>query len=188
MADLTCVAIRVLVLSPAREAIRAAGQDPAAIPFTGVAALASHVGSALFLIWPAGIASLALVLFARRRALPVALAWAGASLALALGYPTLRQDLLRRFYTAAELAAVLVAVVSLAAWVRRERTLPSFAQSVALLILVAEVGSLFVGAWRWGLFFEAWLLSQAAYAALFAILVVLQGGALWNIKLSSRSQ
>jgi hypothetical protein len=186
-ADLPHMAIVAWVLQPAREAIRAAGADPALVPFAGWTRVLGHIDVALFLTWPAGIAALALVLFTKRRPWPAAMAWAAVSIALALGYPAIRHDLLRRCYTAIELASLAVVAASVLTWGRRDRELPSFPQTVALLIFVAEFGSLFVGAWRWGLFLDAWFFSQVAYATLYAVLIVVQGGALWNIKLPSRS-
>jgi len=58
IANVARLAIISYVLNPARDVMRAAGLDPAMVPFTGRAEVATDVEHALFLLWPAGIAAL----------------------------------------------------------------------------------------------------------------------------------
>jgi hypothetical protein len=174
----------VYALDPARARIVAAGLDPADVPFTGWVALVAHVDGALFLMWAAGLAALAVVLFLRQRMWPVVAAWGAVSIALGIGYPTIRGDLLRRCYLAIELCALATVIVGVAAWRRRQET-PTIAHLCAWMIAVVDFGSLFVGPWSSGLFNNAWFVGQVMYSALYAVLIVAQGGVLW---LPSKSQ
>jgi len=143
-------------------------------PFTGAARLAFHADQALFLTWPAGLTALAILLFAGRRPFPmIALLWAGAVAYLIARYPTIRGETLRRFYLAAELAALAGAVASLASfWQRRATITP--AHTCALLCFGADAATLGAGAWRWG-FWVHWELTQITYALLYTVLLAFQG-------------
>jgi hypothetical protein len=186
--DIIHTALGRLVLWPALDLVRAAGLDPARIPFTGWVRVTVHVDQALFLTWHAGLAALALVVFTKLRPWPVAILWVAASLALALTYPITRGEVLRRVYLAADLIALAVAVASFASWFRRRRPGQGFTfpQLIATLIFAIELGALFVGAWRWNIF-ENWSLSQAAYATLYAACIFLQGAVLWITPSPSQS-
>jgi len=185
--DVALTTIRELIFTPARTAIRAAGLDPAAVPWTGSVRIAFHLHEALFLTWYAGLAALALVVFTKLRPWPVAILWAAVSLALAMTYPITRGEVLRRVYLAADLAALAVAVASFASWFRRRRPGQGFTfpQLIATLVFAIELGALFAGAWRWNVF-ENWSLSQVAYATLYASCIFLQGAVLWLTPSSSQ--
>jgi hypothetical protein len=188
IADGAHTAICELVLVPDQAALRAAGVDPAIVPFTGWTAVACHIDNALFLTWQAGIAALALTVFTKLRPWPVAILWAAASIALALTYPITRGEVLRRVYLAADLVALAVAVASFASWFRRRQPGQGFTfpQLIATSIFTMELGALFVGAWRWNIF-ENWSLSQVVYATLYAGCIFLQGAVLWITPSPSQS-
>jgi hypothetical protein len=138
----------------------------------------AYADAALFLAWPAGIAATALVVFLGRRAWPVALAYAATAGAVIVAYPAIRGALLARLYTAAELAAVLVAVGCGLTWYRgssNERT--TTAQASMSLTAAVELGTI-AFSWRADIF-ASWHLSQVAYLLLFAVLILLQGGYVW---------
>jgi hypothetical protein len=167
----------VLALAPGH-ALAGAG------PLQGWYRVAGHVHAALFLAWPAALAGTSLHVFLRRPAWPAAAVWAVVSAALAAAYPLTRGAVLARVYTAAELASVMVGVGAVATWAPR-REAPTPAHVVVALVLVAEIVAIVAGPWRFNLF-GAWPLAQLAYATIFGVLVVLQGGLLW-IRSSSRA-
>ena len=167
------------VLNPARDTIRAAGLDPARVPFTGGTRLIAHMEPALFLLWPAGIAALSITVFLRRRPWAVAIIWALGSIALAAGYPALRGAALARWYTAAELVSLVVGVGCFVSWLphRKERLAGLHTIVVTLLIAVGLAG-LVVGPWRFGIF-DRWALAQVTYAITYTVIIVLETGFLW---------
>jgi hypothetical protein len=184
IANAARLAIIAYVLAPARATMRAAGLDPALVPFTGWAEAACDVELALFLLWPAGIAALSIAVFLRRRPWAVAAIWALASIANAVSYPALRGATLARCYTAAELASLLVGVGCIVSWLphRRER-LPGLHTTVVMLLIAVGLTGLVKGPWRFGIF-DTWALAQIGYAVTYAVIMVLEGGVLW-IKPSS---
>lgn len=174
--DLARRALRVLVLTPARA--RGGGE-----PFTGIARVACDLDNALFLSWPASLVAVSLWIFARRRPWPALAAWGAAVIALGLLYPATRGVLLQRCYLGADLAAVAVGIGSIAIWIRR-RAWPELRHRSVMLVLAAECATL-IGPWRVGPF-ARWDLAQVMYAALYAVLVVLHGGAAWRRPSHSR--
>jgi hypothetical protein len=152
-------------------------------PYKGPLRALFHVEQALFLTWPAGIAALALWVYRKRHPFPVAIAYALAVAVLVIGYPAIRGDLLRRCYLAAEIAAVVTAIGAFVRWVGRAP--PRLPQVVTTFVLVVDMVSLAVGPWQWGLF-GAWALAQVIYSALYAVLIVVQIGALWISPSSSK--
>lgn len=154
-------------------------------PFTGVARVAFHLDQAAELSSTAGLAALAIVLCARRKALAwlPGLAWVAVVTYLATHYPEVRGDALRRVYLAAELAALAVSISSIVhfAW-RREGMTP--ARQCLLCCVGMDICSLLVGSWRWGLW-EQWALNQAAFLLLYAALTGYQG-VLWLRSYPSR--
>jgi hypothetical protein len=109
-------ALAALVFNPERAAMRAAGLDPALVPFTGGARVAACVEVAAFLVWSAGLAAVTIAVYLRRRPWSVGVAWALGSAAIAYAYPFTRGDVLRKCYLAAELAALAVAVGVIITW------------------------------------------------------------------------
>jgi hypothetical protein len=179
IANAARLAIISYVLDPARDAMRAAGVDPAAVPFTEWVKVATIVESALFLLWPAGIAALAMAVFLRRRPWVVAAVWTSTSVVLAVGYPALRGAALAREYLAAEVASLLVGVGCFVSWLprRREREV-GLPITVTMLLIAVGLAGLVVGPWRFGIF-DRWVLAQVTYAITYAVIFVLEGGFLW---------
>jgi len=153
-------------------------------PFTGAARMAFHVDQAIELSWSVGLAALTIVVFAGRRliATAIGLLWVGAVAYLAINYPEIRGDALRKVYLAAELAALAVAAASIVTWTWR-KDLPMPARICVLAICLTDGVTLIAGAWRWG-FWVHWELNQAAFALLYATITVYQV-IIWNR--SSRS-
>lgn len=119
----------------------------------------------------------------KRRPWAVGAVWALVSIALTVGYPTLRGAVLARCYTAAELGSLLIGVGCFASWLpRRRERLPGLHTTVVTLLLAVGLGGLVVGPWRFGIF-DQWVLAQIAYAIVYAVIFVLEGGFLW-IKLA----
>ena len=148
-------------------------------PFTGWARIGFHGDETMFLAWPAAFAALSLWLFTGRRTLVFlpALAWLVSVAYLANHYPEIRGEALRRFYLGAELSALTVAVASVASlWWRHDSITP--AGTCLLSCIAVDVGTMFVGAWRWG-FWEEWSLNQAAFVLLYLVLITFQG-VLWS--------
>jgi hypothetical protein len=139
-------------------------------PFTGAARIAFHVDEALFLASAVSLSVAAIVLCVERRALAwlPTLAWVVAVAYLATHYPEIRGESLRKFYLAAELAALAASVASLATlWWRHVDWTP--AHMCLFACVAVDGGTLFAGAWWWG-FWSDWAANQAAFALLYAVL------------------
>jgi len=175
------VARRALYLHAVAPGHEAAGAGP----LEGWYRVAGHVHAALFIAWPAALAGAALRIFTARPAWPAACAWGVVSTALAAAYPITRGAVLARVFLAAELSALLVAIGAIAAWMPRRRA-PAPEHVALALVLVAEVAAIVVGPWKLNVF-GTWPLAQVAYATIFGVLVVLQGGVLWARMSSSSS-
>ena len=182
--DLTRLALQEWIIRPAREALLAAGIEPATVPLTGWPRVAFHLDSALFLSWFAALAALSLWVFLRRRPWPVAIVHGLAVTALVLSYPTIRYDTLLQFYLAAQLATLTVGLGALGPWLGRAS--PRLPQVVTSCILMVDLAGIVAGPWRFGLFGAAWSFAQVMYSALYAVLIVVQTGALWTSPSFSR--
>lgn len=148
-------------------------------PFTGWPRVAAHVDDALFIAWPAALAGAALVAFLGRRAWPVAVAYLVTLTGVVVAYPATRGAVLARVYSAAQLAAVMVALGCAITWYRKptaEKT--TTAQAALALVVSVEFGTLALS-WRSGVF-DNWYLSQIAYLILFVVLILMQGGIAWS--------
>src|SRR5262249_11533254 len=108
IADVIYGQLVFLVLEPATTAMRDLGLDPDITPLDGWARVVANIATAIFLSWYAGLAALALAVFARRRPWHVAVLWAVTSIALAVGYPATRGEFRRHVYLAADLIALAV--------------------------------------------------------------------------------
>lgn len=177
VADLARMAGQRWLIAPAWAAQRAAGLDPANVPLSGLGRVGGHLEHAGFLVWSAGVASLALVVLARRRARPALAVYGVAVLVLVVSYPMIRADALRRYYLACELMALATALASAVAWWRR-REPPTLPVASALLIAALDIAVLF-GPYRVGLW-TSWQFAQAVYVVLYLVLIVIQGGSLWD--------
>lgn len=177
-ADVAQRALRTLYLSAVTQRL---GAD---VPWTGPARLAATLFHALFLAWPAALVGAALVVFLHRSAWPAVAAYAASIAAIVVIHPIAGNGSLTRALTAAQLAAVLVSLGCALTWYLRPTTEPtSTAQAALSLIVGVELTSL-AFAWRTGVFAN-WHLSQAIYVVMYAVLIILQGGFVWQ---SSRSQ
>ncbi len=204
IAEVLHLALRLLVLVPARAELGAA-------PYAGFVRAIFHVTEGCYLVSVVALPWLAWETFTeggedlppgpgwRRRALLAVAAWAAVLLALVLGYPTLRGDVLRQVYLGAELAALFVCVVAIAPWLRRSpwtkplnmmesmrpgagETFARVAQtpppsprwytSASVLVLVAgDAVLLAAGAWRHGLFGAVYQIQQAGLLGLYFVIV-----------------
>jgi hypothetical protein len=167
VSDLARRALRVLVLDPVRSAA----------PFQGGARVAAAATMALTLAWPAALAAVALVVFVRRPAWPSVIAWALASGALIASYPAIRGAALARCYLAAEMLSCVVALACAVVWYRRSTERTSPAQAVLLILIAGELASLAV--WPFGPF-DRWDLVRAMNFVTFGVVILLQGGSLWE--------
>jgi len=153
-------------------------------PMGGPALVAAHVDTALWLVWPAGLAAVSIAVYLRRKPWLVGVVWLLVSLAIAYAYPTTRGDVLRRCYLAAELAALCVAAGSIGMWTRLHQsvTLP---RACVLLLVIFDFATVVMGPWV-GDPFHDWHKAQILYSMLYGSLILMQGGALWT-RPSSRS-
>jgi hypothetical protein len=152
-------------------------------PFTGGVRAVAHVDDALFLAWPAALAACSLAVFLRRRPWPVILVYVAFVAAIAIAYPMTRDGLLARAYTGAELFAVMVSLGAAIMWYRSpSKVQTTTAQSTLVVIVASELASV-VGSWRLGIF-DNWHLTQIAYLLMFAVLIVMQGGLVWQSRSS----
>ena len=111
-------------------------------------------------------------MLARWRVGPVAVAWLAAVAVLALGYPTIRRELLQSVYLAIELAALLGAIGAAAFWWRsKARGGPP--DDAVLLCITIEIGAV-GGPYAAGLIDVTWPIAQGLYSGLFLILFALQ--------------
>lgn len=168
-------------------------------PFLGVARLTFHVQQAAGLVWPVGVASVALVVLARRPAWPAFVAGGVMLLARVALYPWLRQERLAWL-----LLGEQVALVALCAWAwwrfwkrerpvrivndeKREHPAPWMLEHHKALAWILFVEALhLVGPHLIGVAngdglritpgnpFQRWALAQIGYTALFAGLSIQQ--------------
>jgi hypothetical protein len=111
-------------------------------PRVGLARVAFQVSDALFLAWPAAVAALAIVVFTRRRAWPVAIVWALVIGALAGMYPVLHGEALARWtYGGLTLVACAAGASAFLLWLRL-RLAPDAVHVAALLILFSTAATL----------------------------------------------
>jgi hypothetical protein len=164
VAQFVRLALLVAVLQPATDAGR--------LPFSGWERAAFHLEQALFIAFPLGLTALAVRVLARWRAWPVAVVWLAAVAVLALGYPTIRRELLQSVYLAIELAALLVALVAAASWWKSSaRGGPP--DDAVLLCVAVELGAV-GGPYAAGLIDVTWPIAQGLYTGLFLILFGLE--------------
>ena len=113
-------------------------------PRVGLARAAFQISDALFLAWPAAVAALAIVVFTRRRAWPVAIVWAVLIGGLAGAYPTLHGAALARWtYGAVTLVACVAGALAFRAWQRLQ--LAPGPQHTATLLILLSTGATLVG-------------------------------------------
>lgn len=182
------VTLVVLVIAvAARVLVYGALPPPGAGPIVGAARGLVYLDGALQLAASAAIVGLAVVVSTetpRRAAAVVVAAWALASLALAIAYPSplVRGAGLARVYLAADLAGLFVSFTVLGRWTLLHRT-PSTAHAVAIVLVFLDLAVLLVpyGPWRNGLFgpYES---VQVMVLVVFAAIAAVQG-VLWRFSM-----
>lgn len=170
--------LRTLYLNAAMQRL---GAD---VPWTGPARLAATLSHALFLAWPAALVGAALVVFLRRRAWPAGAAHLATVAAIVVVHPIAGNGSLARALTAVQLAAVLSSLGCALTWYLRPTKEPTSTAQAALSLIVGVELTTLGFAWRTGIF-AGWHLSQAIYVVMYAVLIILQGGFVWQ---SSRSR
>jgi hypothetical protein len=102
----------------------------------------------------------------------------------AIAYPTLRGEALGRAYSAAELAAIVVGIGTFITWAWRRES-PDLTRGVLFLVIAAD--SVMLLPYKKGPF-AYWPIAQASYMTLYAVLIILYGGTLWDRGSSSESK
>ncbi len=153
-------------------------------PYEGARRIAFHVDEAGFLGWPAGLAALGLVVFARRPAWPPFVLWGLACAVLFALYPSdiVRGAGLQRVYLAAYLGGLAAALVTGLSWWNAKRNKPGPAHAVLLMLAIVDVARLVP---FYGSVFDRWATyAPPTNAVLYAAVSAVEGGFLWQ---SSRS-
>ncbi len=135
--DLARLALRLLVLAPARAAGR--------VPYEGVTRALFHLDQALLVGWSALALAFASTAFLKPAGRLLAPAWALVTLALALAYPALRGDPLVQAYRGIHAAATVAALFALVSYLVRRRGFGRV-QLAAVLLLAGDVAAFF-GPW-----------------------------------------
>lgn len=157
--------------------------DLSAPPLTGWLRVAGDLDTALFLVWPAALAALARYTLAKRSPLPVLLGYVAVNVVLVLAYPAIRTDLLRRVLLAAELVALLVGMAAVISWrLRHERA--NVTTLCTGVLVVGHFATVVAGPYRFGLFGEVFVIAQWAQVLIYAVLILLQAGSLWEARKS----
>lgn len=177
----------LIVAGAARVLLYEALPPPGDGPIMGAARRLVYLDGALQLATGAAIVGLAVAVSTetpRRAVAAVVAAWALASIALAVAYPSplVRGAGLARVYLAANLTGLLVSLAVLARWVLLHRT-PSTAHAVAIVLVFMDLAVLLVpyGPWRNGLFgpYES---VQVMVLVVFAAIAAVQG-VLWRFSM-----
>ena len=158
--------LQTFILAPARAAH--------GVPYVGVARAWYHLDQALFVSWPIGITALAIHTFTGRRVWPVAAAYVAIVAGLALGYPTVRRELLQSVYLAITLAALAVSFGAMVIWWRRKPAQPAYPPQIAAsLFVIMEAGAI-VGPYAAGMIDVNWPIAQGLYTGLYGALFALE--------------
>jgi hypothetical protein len=186
-----------LVADLARGALMAWGWGPAravlppGAPLSGWPRAWHHLGQALLMTWPAGLAVLSLIVFLphlRRRGLAgIGAVYLATVAALVVTYPANRPAL-GYAYAAAYLGGVVAVVVGAVAWGRR-RAHPRPEHLITLALGVLDL-ALFAGPFAplAPAPFERWNVAQLLYLCTWAAIALLHGGFLWGGLMQSPSQ
>jgi hypothetical protein len=149
------------------------------VPWTGWPRVAATTSHALFLAWPASLASAALVVFLRRHAWPPFAVYVAAVAAIVVFHPIAGNGSLGRAFTAAQLASVAVSIGCGLTWYLGPSKPPTSTAQTALSLIVGVELTTIAFAWRRGIFTD-WHLTQAVYVVLYAVLIIMQGGLVWQ--------
>ena len=182
------VALVVLnVAVAARVLVYGALSPPGDGPMVGAGRALIYLDGALQLATGASVVGLAVAVSTekpRHAVAAVIAAWALASIALAIAYPSplVRGAGLARVYLAADLTGLFISLAALARWARLQRT-PSTAHAVAIVLVLMDLAVLLVpcGPWKDGLFgpYES---VQVMILVLFAAITAVQG-VLWRFSM-----
>jgi hypothetical protein len=162
--------LHVFILAPAH-----ARTDPG--PLVAGARGAYHVEQALFLAWPAALVAAVLTVFLKRRPWLIGIAWVVAIAGLALTYPEMRSEALRRAYLGVELATIAISLGAMIQW-GWAREWPTLTHGILMAFIGAEIAVVW-GPWRSGPFF-GWTAAQIMYAVTYFVVTILQGGVSWK--------
>ncbi len=204
------------LIRPVQEAVLAQGMDPNIVPLRGVARVAGHVYQALFLLWPAGIAALALYVFPTAE--PVAVEErVAAGPAYRSGARQSHLVVRRVPWTVVAVFVVWVGgvaglvigyhrvrgpaaqpvylaagmsslVVSYAAIVQWTwRRLPHGVEHLVVALIVVIESAAAASAYH-GSVFARWPLAQVSYLVLYVVVALLNGGFLWTLLSGSNSK
>jgi hypothetical protein len=116
---------------------------------------------------------------ARRSYRPVLVGYFITVAALVAGYPMLRGELLAKVFFAAELFAAFIGTVAYFSW-RRRRETSTVTTTCTNIVVAAHLGVTVAGSYRFGLFGQAWTVTQWGYALFYAVIILLQAGSLWE--------
>ena len=179
--------VMLLVAGAGRILLYGAFPPPGDGPIMGAARGLVYLDGALQLAPSAAVVGLASNVFTetpRRAVAAVVAAWALASIALAVAYPSplVRGAGLTRVYLAADLTGLFVSLAALARWARLQRT-PTTAHAVAIVLVLLDLAILLVpyGPWRNGLFgpYES---VQVMVLVVFAAIAAVEG-VLWRFSM-----
>lgn len=151
--------------------------DQAPRPYVGLFRVLGEIGGALWLSWAAGLAGVSTVVFIKRRPYIVLVSYIALVVTLAILYPAVRDERLRKVYLGAELVALTVALGGVGEWIRRRTDLPEVEHAALFLVIAIDLVTL-AGPY-YGKFYSDWGLAQIAYAILYTILIIVQGGRIW---------
>jgi hypothetical protein len=164
----------VLTVKVIRPAALAFGDTP----WTGSARGAAIVDEVLFIAWSVAMVGAALVVFLDRRAWPALASYAALVVWIAAAHPMMLDGSLPRFYTVVQLASSAVCVGCALTWYIGAHKPATTAQTCLALTVAVELLSI-AFSWRVGIF-QQWHLSQGVYLVLYGVLILIQGGILWQ--------
>lgn len=167
-------------------------------PYAGLARLMFHAEQAGGLVWPVGVAAVALVVLAKRPAWPALVAGAALLVGRVAAYPWLRGDRLAWLLLAEQVALVGLCIWAAFQLPRHTRTVERAPAPVllehhkAMLFIVAMEASMLAGPHLlrrvdgYGTQpFTLWWLAQIGYSALFAGLAIAQWRWTWQARRQS---
>jgi hypothetical protein len=175
-ADLVRQGLRDLILIPGYAA-------RGGLPGTGWLRVAFHLEQALFVLWPIGIAALAGWTFLGRRPWPLLPVYVTVIVLLVLGYPTLRDTLLRPVYLGVELGSLCLALGCFLTWYLSDRP-RTFEHLVVGLIVGLEAAQVTGGPYRVDVFRD-WDRAWAVLLVLFSSICILEAWAWFRSKRTS---
>jgi hypothetical protein len=140
-------------------------------PYSGLRRIAFHVESALFLLWPFGVAAVAIVVLASKRARPILITYIAAVLILAASYPAIRGERLQIVYMIIHIGAILAGATCIPLWLKPSKPAKDVEHFSALWLLaytsVLVCGPFILGAFtKWQVSLIPGILFHSMIAAL----------------------